>query len=114
MKKHTLSSMMKAVARKLKAAKLFYGHGTDNPEDEAFALVFQALSLPFPLIDSASSRELKEAEIEKIEALVKERIEKRIPLAYLTHQAYFFVSMSELLFHVLPLVSSLNINLHRG
>ena len=86
----TLSSMMKAVAKKLKAAKLFYGHGTDNPEDEAFSLVFQALSLPFSLIDSASSYELKETEIEKVKALLKERIEKRIPLAYLTHEAYFF------------------------
>lgn len=66
--------------RRLKRARLFYGHGTDNARDEAAALVLHVIG---------SARRPTAAKLAKVEALVAERISKRVPLAYLTHEAWF-------------------------
>lgn len=76
-------------ARQFKDAELCYGHGTDNPWDEAAWLVLHALGLsPVEPIEDAAL-ELSDEQQAAVEAIVRERIETRKPAAYLTNQAWF-------------------------
>jgi ribosomal protein L3 glutamine methyltransferase len=71
--------------RRLRAARLFYGHGTDNPRDEAAFLVLRGLGRPFnaPLAGTISRQEQQ-----RVEALLRKRIDDRIPAAYLVKEAW--------------------------
>lgn len=71
------------------AARLFYGHGTDNPWDEAEQLVLHAIHLNPPLADEWLDSRLTRAERERIVAIIRRRIEQRIPAAYITGRAWF-------------------------
>ena len=77
------------VERRLKRARVFFGHGTDNARDEAAALVMHAMNLAHDAPPRAFERRATAAQLAAIEALVKKRIETRVPLAYLTHEAWF-------------------------
>jgi ribosomal protein L3 glutamine methyltransferase len=74
-------------------AGLFYGHGTDNPWDEAVSLVLQLLHLHQDLTlqtgDQLFHSRLTKAEKLSIIAIVKRRADERIPVPYLTNQAWF-------------------------
>ena len=76
-------------ASEFRAAKLFYGHGTDNPWDEAEQLVLHALHLNPPLADEWLDARLTRAEKVRVVANIQRRIEERIPAAYITGQAWF-------------------------
>ena len=73
----------------MKRARVFYGHGTDNARDEAAALVFHAIGLSHEDAARGLKRRPTGAQRERIDTLTKERIGKRVPLAYLTHEAWF-------------------------
>ena len=77
-----LGELIRKTERRLRAARLHYGHGTDNARDEAAFLVLRGLGLPF---DADPGRAADPA---KVEALVARRIEQRIPAAYLLHEAW--------------------------
>jgi ribosomal protein L3 glutamine methyltransferase len=77
-----LAALIAQTERRLRAARLHYGHGTDNPRDEAAWLVLRGLDLPF---DASLEKEVDESKVEK---LVAQRIEKRIPAAYLLKEAW--------------------------
>ena len=78
----TLLELIRQTERRLRAARLHYGHGTDNPHDEAAFLVLRGLGLPFAT-DLARS-----ADASRVETLVRKRIEERIPAAYLLNEAW--------------------------
>jgi len=78
----TLGELIKQTERRLRAARLHYGHGTDNPRDEAAFLVLRGLGLPF---DADLTRE---ADARRIAPLVARRIEERIPAPYLLKEAW--------------------------
>lgn len=86
----SLQQALQAVEEQLTEAELYYGHGTDNPGDEAFALIFQTLDLSFDEVDSLLEKRLAENEVDQINDIVSQRIETRQPLPYLLKQAYFF------------------------
>ncbi|MBA3032264.1 MAG: 50S ribosomal protein L3 N(5)-glutamine methyltransferase [Gammaproteobacteria bacterium] len=69
-------------------AKLFFGHGCDNAHDEAAWLVLAALHLPpdhlAPYLDARLARQERLAVLE----LLQQRIARRVPAAYLTHEAW--------------------------
>ena len=67
---------------------MFFGHGTANAFDEAAWLVLWRLALPLDSLDDNAGRELNEAELAGIAALVDERIATRKPAAYLTGEAW--------------------------
>jgi len=73
---------MRETERRLRAARLHYGHGTDNPRDEAAFLVLRGLGLPFGTDLSGP------ADPRRIEPLVQKRIRERIPAAYLLNEAW--------------------------
>jgi ribosomal protein L3 glutamine methyltransferase len=77
------------VERRLKRARVFFGHGTDNARDEAAALVMHAMNLAHDAPPRTLGRRATAAQLAAIEGLVKKRIETRAPLAYLTHEAWF-------------------------
>ena len=77
------------VERRLRRARVFFGHGTDNARDEAAALVFHVLKLPHDSPDRALARRVKAAQRARAEALLARRVDERQPLAYLTHEAWF-------------------------
>jgi ribosomal protein L3 glutamine methyltransferase len=85
----TIRQMIDDVFHKLENASLTYGHGTDNPWDEAVALVFQVLHLPFDIDEGLLNRLLTRKEKGDVLAILDRRITEKLPLAYLIHEAYF-------------------------
>jgi len=80
-----LGELVTRTARRFAAAKLHYGHGTDNARDEAAYLVLRALDLPF----HADGRiPVSGADLQHVEKLVGRRIRERIPTAYLLKEAW--------------------------
>ncbi len=77
-----LGELIRRTERRLRAARLHYGHGTDNPRDEAAFLVLRGLGLPF---DADLERAADPA---RIEELVRRRIAERTPAAYLLNEAW--------------------------
>lgn len=86
-----LGELIQRTERRLRAARLHYGHGTGNAHDEATWLVLRGLGLPF---DADLTAEAKGAE--RIERLIERRIRERVPLAYLLGEAW----LDGLAFHV--------------
>jgi ribosomal protein L3 glutamine methyltransferase len=78
----TLRELIRHTERRLRAARLYYGHGTDNPHDEAAFLVLRGLGLPF---DADLERA---ADAGRVEGLIRKRIEDRTPAAYLLNEAW--------------------------
>lgn len=90
---HTLLDMVRWSMSRFNDAQLYFGHGTDNAWDEAVSLVLQALHLPQDLPaqrgDNLFAARLTKSEREKIADLVLKRVQTRLPLPYITHQAWF-------------------------
>ena len=76
-------------AARLRRARVFFGHGTDNARDEAAALVLHALRLPQAGGAALYRRRVGRAAQERAEALLDRRIRERIPAAYLTGVTWF-------------------------
>jgi len=80
------------------AADVYFGHGTDNPLDEAVYLILHALNLPQYQELNEATLNIKltaEQRVVVVDILLR-RIKERKPAAYLTNVAYF----SELEFYV--------------
>lgn len=77
------------VFTKFNTSELFYGHGIDSAWDEAVALVLKALDLPVDSGDEVLNNPVSSSQWKKIEQWMGMRIEQRIPIAYLTQQAWF-------------------------
>jgi len=85
LQQQTVRGVIDAVARRLKDARLAFGHGTANARDEAGWLVCHACGIPFGF---DSGRSVAASELRRIGKLVDRRIDERIPAAYLTHEAW--------------------------
>jgi ribosomal protein L3 glutamine methyltransferase len=83
------AALIDSAERRLRRARVFFGHGTDNARDEAAALVYHVLQLPHDAPARALGRRVSSATRAKFEALLARRIDERVPLAYLTHEAWF-------------------------
>ena len=70
-------------------ADLYFGHGTDNPWDEALHLVLGSLKLSLESDPSILDCELSEAEKTRLIHNVRERVDARVPVPYLTGRAWF-------------------------
>jgi ribosomal protein L3 glutamine methyltransferase len=85
----TIADFIRFGASRFNKHGLYYGHGTDNAWDEATALVFHCLHLPHHLYTTVLNTHVVQEEHDVILNLIERRIKERIPLPYLTHEAWF-------------------------
>lgn len=86
---HTIQDMLRWAVSRFSAANLWYGHGTDNPWDEAVQLVLPSLYLPLDIPKDMRTARLTPSERHRIVERVIRRVNERIPVAYLTNKAWF-------------------------
>lgn len=86
---HTIQDMLRWSVSRFAAADLWYGHGTDNPWDEAVQLVLPTLYLPLDIPEDMRTARLTSSERHRIVERVIRRINERIPVAYMTNKAWF-------------------------
>lgn len=85
----TIRDFIRIATSRFNAAGLYYGHGTDNAWDEAIALVLHALHLPHDINPVVLDARLTQDERKQVGDLIDLRVEKKIPVPYLTHEAWF-------------------------
>jgi ribosomal protein L3 glutamine methyltransferase len=85
----TITDFVRWGASRFSAAGLHYGHGTDNPIDEALVLVRHALHLGHDLPREFYAARLTQAEKRAVLELFERRIDERVPAPYLTGEAWF-------------------------
>ena len=84
----TLQALVDTAYARLTRARLAYGHGTTNAWDEAVYLVLHALRLPLDQLTPHLARLTSASERARALRLIDERIRRRVPAAYLTHEAW--------------------------
>jgi ribosomal protein L3 glutamine methyltransferase len=70
-------------------ANVYFGHGTENAFYEAQALVLHAVNVPMGCHELLLDSVLTLHEREQVLVLIKQRVEQRLPLPYLTGEAWF-------------------------
>ncbi len=85
----TAGDWVRWAASQFNGAGLFFGHGTEDAWDEAVNLVLTLLQLPPQTHPNVFHAVLTPTERVEIANVIQQRIETRIPLAYLLKQAWF-------------------------
>jgi ribosomal protein L3 glutamine methyltransferase len=85
---HTVRDWLRWGVSRFSEARLFFGHGTDNAYDEAAWLILHALHLPPDRLEPFLDARLAHAERLAVLNLLQQRIARRVPAAYLTHEAW--------------------------
>lgn len=70
-------------------ASLYYGHGTDNAWDDIYTLVLGCLKLPIDVDPVLLHGRLTADEKTYLCQQLEQRIHRRVPVPYLTNEAYF-------------------------
>ncbi len=92
----TVEDLIRRTAQDFERTPMYFGHGTDNPIDEAAWLVFSVLGLPHDAGAEVYTRPVDASAHARIGHLARRRIDERLPLAYLLNEAWF----AGLRFHV--------------
>ena len=85
----TIQDMLRFATSRFNQAQIYLGHGTDNSWDEAVALITNCLYLPANVGNEVLTAKLTHSERQEIIKLIFKRIETRLPLPYLTNNAWF-------------------------
>lgn len=85
---HSVRDFLRFTVSQFEEAKLFYGHGNNSAYDEAAYLILHTLHLPLDTLDPFLDARLLDIEKGTLLHLVQRRISERIPVAYLTNQAW--------------------------
>ena len=85
---HTVRDWLRLAVSAFNEAKLSFGHGSANAYDEAAYLILHTLHLPLDTLTPFLDARLTTTEKNALRALLKQRVEKQIPAAYLTHEAW--------------------------
>lgn len=86
---HTIADFVRWGASRFNEAELYFGHGTDNAIDESLFIVLYALHLAPGLAPELMQSHLTDQEKAKVLALFERRIHDRLPVPYLTNEAWF-------------------------
>lgn len=84
----TVRDILRFAVSRFNEAGLHFGHGSDNAHDEAAYLILHTLNLPLDMLEPYLDAKLLSAEKEEVLGLIERRVTERIPVAYLTHQAW--------------------------
>lgn len=85
----TIRDFLRYATSRFNQAGLYFGHGTDNAWDEAAGLIMHTLHLPHDISLQVLDARLTSEERTHLLSLIQQRVEKRLPLAYLTNEAWF-------------------------
>jgi len=85
---HTVRDWLRFTVSAFNEAKLSFGHGSASAYDEAAYLILHTLHLPLDTLNPFLDARLISDEKNALLALLKQRVDKRIPVAYLTHEAW--------------------------
>ncbi|GAA4356403.1 50S ribosomal protein L3 N(5)-glutamine methyltransferase [Kangiella marina] len=86
---NTIADFVRFAATQFHQSDLYFGHGTDNPWDEAVAIVLQMLDLPVDYPQSMLGATVLSEEKKHLAHAIKTRVTQRKPLAFITNKAYF-------------------------
>lgn len=84
----TVRDVLRFAVSRFNEADLFFGHGSDNAYDEAAYLILHSLFLPLDELASFLDARLLPNEKQNVLDLIERRVVERLPVAYLTHQAW--------------------------
>ena len=84
----TIRYVLRFAVSRFNEAELFFGHGSDNAYDEAAYLILHTLHLPLDVLEPYLDARLLPKEKQRLLHLIERRVNERIPVAYLTQQAW--------------------------
>lgn len=84
----TLRDLLRHAVTRFNTEGLFFGHGSSNAYDEAAYLLLHTLKLPLEQLDPFLDAKLLPEEIKTLLALIEKRAVERMPVAYLTNEAW--------------------------
>ncbi|MFC1775894.1 50S ribosomal protein L3 N(5)-glutamine methyltransferase [Pseudomonadota bacterium] len=85
----TAENWLEYCATEMNHAGVFFGHGTDNAEDEAAWMLLHVLAAPLDGSFEKWDTRLNKTQEGRLKDLLARRINERCPLAYLTGEARF-------------------------
>ncbi len=85
----TVGEIITRGAIELDRGKAYFGHGTDSAWDESVAIVFWSLGIDMSAGREVLDRTISEVDRANIARLFTRRIKERIPVPYLTREAWF-------------------------
>jgi len=86
---HSFRDWVRWASSVFRSADLFYGHGTEDDYDEALVLALWAINQPWERIELLWDVRLVSEEEQRFFQAVKERVERRCPVAYITGESWF-------------------------
>lgn len=85
---HTLRDWLRFAVSAFTEAGLNFGHGSTSPYDEAAYLILHTLHLPLDTLEPFLDASLTAGENEALRDVLERRVSRRVPAAYLTHEAW--------------------------
>jgi ribosomal protein L3 glutamine methyltransferase len=84
----TLRDWLRFAVSRFNEAGLSFGHGSQDAYDEAAYLLLHTLHLPLDRLEPFLDARLQPFESRRLAEIFEQRVVKRIPAAYLTHEAW--------------------------
>ncbi len=91
-----MRGLLRFAINQFNQAGLSFGHGTHNARDEAAYLILHTLQLPLDRLEPFLDAPLTRKQITTVLHIIRQRATKKIPAAYLMHEAW----MGDLRFYV--------------
>jgi ribosomal protein L3 glutamine methyltransferase len=85
----TVRDYLRWAVSKMTKAGVYFGHGTDNAFDEALRLVLHTVGIPLGSEEQLLDGRLTSKEKQLLQTVIETRCKERIPVPYLTGQAWF-------------------------
>ncbi len=85
---HTIRDLLRFAVSQFNKAGLHFGHGSATAYDEAAYLILKTLYLPLDQLEPFLDARLTDSECKQVLDMIERRVTDRIPVAYLTHEAW--------------------------
>lgn len=85
---HTIRDLLRFAVSQFNKAGLHFGHGSATAYDEAAYLILKTLYLPLEQLEPFLDARLTDSERKQVLEMIERRVTDRIPVAYLTHEAW--------------------------